>query len=314
MQTSELLHTYHVDSNTWDEMYKDSSIREQYKGVVEFMQQLMDKRPVTQMNLEQFSANGIAQFGDIAVRLQLHLLKKNLSRQRVTIGVQAVGCQANDEVSWQNRFAIEHPGFLDDADNGAAEIVFSGRIESRHLGSLPADERATVFRAGFGKTFDNLAEDSRFEFSRPYVIQEEEWFSTEHGNIIDTMIDQVLTDGVVPIHGKSDLQFGPDAIDAGDEHWLPVLPAIEGEQTAKAADLPQDLGTPGRGEQSGQSGFDGVAQINIDSRAGVGFPFHEKIRSTCNYRCTLGRRILCGVNFQPFESFTSLFEDFFELG
>jgi uncharacterized circularly permuted ATP-grasp superfamily protein len=40
MQASELINTYYVDSNTWDEMYTDASVREQYKGVVEFMQQL----------------------------------------------------------------------------------------------------------------------------------------------------------------------------------------------------------------------------------------------------------------------------------
>jgi uncharacterized circularly permuted ATP-grasp superfamily protein len=40
MQASELINTYYVDANTWDEMYKDASVREQYKGVVEFMQQL----------------------------------------------------------------------------------------------------------------------------------------------------------------------------------------------------------------------------------------------------------------------------------
>ncbi len=40
MQASELLNMYYVDTNTWDEMYKDASVREQYKGVVEFMQQL----------------------------------------------------------------------------------------------------------------------------------------------------------------------------------------------------------------------------------------------------------------------------------
>src|SRR6202789_686379 len=40
MQASELINTYYVDANTWDEMYKDASVREQYKGVVEFLQQL----------------------------------------------------------------------------------------------------------------------------------------------------------------------------------------------------------------------------------------------------------------------------------
>src|SRR5882724_2168342 len=40
MQTSELLNSYHVDANTWDEMYTDLSVREQYQGVVDFMQQM----------------------------------------------------------------------------------------------------------------------------------------------------------------------------------------------------------------------------------------------------------------------------------
>lgn len=40
MQTSELLQSYLVDANTWDEMYGDASVREQYKKAVEFMQQL----------------------------------------------------------------------------------------------------------------------------------------------------------------------------------------------------------------------------------------------------------------------------------
>ena len=40
MQTSELLQSYFVDGNTWDEMYADASVREQYKKAVEFMQQL----------------------------------------------------------------------------------------------------------------------------------------------------------------------------------------------------------------------------------------------------------------------------------
>jgi uncharacterized circularly permuted ATP-grasp superfamily protein len=40
MHANELLNTYYVDNNTWDEMYKNAAVREQYKGVVEFMQEL----------------------------------------------------------------------------------------------------------------------------------------------------------------------------------------------------------------------------------------------------------------------------------
>jgi uncharacterized circularly permuted ATP-grasp superfamily protein len=40
MQASELLQSYLVDANTWDEMYKDASVREQYKKALNFLQQL----------------------------------------------------------------------------------------------------------------------------------------------------------------------------------------------------------------------------------------------------------------------------------
>src|SRR5882757_10739628 len=40
MQASELLQSYLVDANTWDEMYKDTSVREQYKKALDFLQQL----------------------------------------------------------------------------------------------------------------------------------------------------------------------------------------------------------------------------------------------------------------------------------
>ncbi|MDP4148158.1 MAG: circularly permuted type 2 ATP-grasp protein [Bacteroidota bacterium] len=40
MQTSELLNGYQVDPHTWDEMCTDQAVREQYRGVVEFMQEM----------------------------------------------------------------------------------------------------------------------------------------------------------------------------------------------------------------------------------------------------------------------------------
>lgn len=40
MQTTELLNTYFVDNNTWDEMYTQTLVRDQYQQVVAFMQQL----------------------------------------------------------------------------------------------------------------------------------------------------------------------------------------------------------------------------------------------------------------------------------
>ena len=40
MKADELLNNYFVDSQTWDEMYTNNQLREQYRNVVEFMHQL----------------------------------------------------------------------------------------------------------------------------------------------------------------------------------------------------------------------------------------------------------------------------------
>ncbi len=40
MHTTELLNSYLVDSNTWDEMYTDSAVRGQYQGVVDLLRQM----------------------------------------------------------------------------------------------------------------------------------------------------------------------------------------------------------------------------------------------------------------------------------
>jgi uncharacterized circularly permuted ATP-grasp superfamily protein len=40
MQTSDLLNSYLVESNTWDEMYAHSDVRQQYQHVVDFLQQM----------------------------------------------------------------------------------------------------------------------------------------------------------------------------------------------------------------------------------------------------------------------------------
>ena len=40
MKAAELMNSYFVDSDTWDEMYSNNELRHQYKNVVEFMLQL----------------------------------------------------------------------------------------------------------------------------------------------------------------------------------------------------------------------------------------------------------------------------------
>ncbi|PWT71481.1 MAG: hypothetical protein C5B59_18075 [Bacteroidetes bacterium] len=55
MQTRELLHSYEVDGNTWDEMYKESAVRDQYRGVVNFMEGLT----IEELNKKEEMARGL---------------------------------------------------------------------------------------------------------------------------------------------------------------------------------------------------------------------------------------------------------------
>src|SRR5580693_6816318 len=55
MQASELLNTYYVDTGTWDEMYENATVREQYRGVVDFMQQLS----IEELNKKEEMARGL---------------------------------------------------------------------------------------------------------------------------------------------------------------------------------------------------------------------------------------------------------------
>ena len=61
MQTSDLLNSYVVDSNTWDEMYAHSDVRQQYQYVVEFLQQMSieELNKKEEMAKKMFMSQGI---------------------------------------------------------------------------------------------------------------------------------------------------------------------------------------------------------------------------------------------------------------
>jgi hypothetical protein len=70
------------------------------------------------------------------------------------------------------------------------------------------------------------------------------------------MVDQVLTDRVVPVHLKRDLELGAHAVDAGNHDRLFVFADVEREEAAEAADLAHDFGAVGAGQQVWKRPFD----------------------------------------------------------
>ena len=104
------------------------------------------------------------------------------------------------------------------------------------------------------------------------------------------MVDEVLADGVVAVHGEGELELGADAVGAGDEDGLAVFFDVEGEKAAEAADFAEDFGAMRGGEELRQRGFDAIAEVNVHTRAGISFLFHRDKTATEREHETAARR------------------------
>jgi len=243
-----------------------------FAGFVEASEEGLDEGTVGDMDLEEFVAEGAVESGGAAGDLQAELIEEDLAGEGIAIGMEAGRGHADEDIAAADGFlAVEHPGFLDDADDGAGDVVFAVLVEAGHLGGFAADEGAAIGGAAPGEAGDDVFEDGGLEFSGAEIIEEEEGFGAEDGDVIDAMVDEVFADGVVTAGEEGDLQFGADAVDGRDEDGIGMAPGIEGEEAAETADLAHDSGTAGGGEQLGEGGLDAIAEVNIHAGCGVSF-------------------------------------------
>ncbi len=93
-----------------------------------------------------------------------------------------------------------------------------------------------------------MLENFGLQFAGADVVEEEQGFSAEDGDVVDAMIDEVGADGVVLVHRERDFEFRADAVGAGDENGLAIFFGVESEQAAEAADFAEDFRTMGGSE------------------------------------------------------------------
>ena len=198
-------------------------------GQVVFFQQYLDQIPIAEVGLEQFGPDRAFEPGGFGGVVELHLLKEYLAGQRVAVCVESVGSDADHTVAFADAFAVQHTAFFHYTDDGAADIIFTGSVEIGHLSGLTADQRAVVFFAGLGKTGDQLLEDIGFQFAGADIVQEEERFRAQNGDVIHTVIDQIGANRVMLVQSEGDLEFGAHAVHAGNQYRLLVLGGFECE-------------------------------------------------------------------------------------
>ena len=153
--------------------------------------------------------------------------EQQLASQRVSIRMQPVGRQAQDDVADLNVFAGDDLLAIDHPHDEACEIVFAIGVKSRHLGRLAANQRAAVVLAGVSNPFHHLLCNGRIQLPRSQIIHEEHGSRALHGDVVHAMVDQVRAYGRVQLHLKRNLQLGADAVHTGDQYRIGVLGLVD---------------------------------------------------------------------------------------
>ena len=138
-----------------------------------------------------------------------------------------------------------------------------GRVQPRHLGGLATDKRAAVFAAGPRQAGDDLPGHLGIEFPGGVVIEEEQRHRAQHADVVDAVIDQILTYGLVPSGGEGDLEFRSHAVGRTDQNGL--LPAGQPEAGAERADVGDHAGGEGGAGQTLDMIHGAIGLVNIDT-------------------------------------------------
>ena len=165
---------------------------------------------------------------------------------------------------------VKMAGAVDGSDDGAGEVVFSIGIEAGHLCGFAADEGAAVSATGLGDATDDCFDDVVFKAASGEIIEEKERGGTLDGDVVDAVVDEVGTDGVVDAELEGDLELGADAVGGRDEHGVRELVEIECEEAAEAADLGKDVPVEGLAREHLDALLGAVSGRYVDACVGVG--------------------------------------------
>ena len=190
------------------------------------------------MRGKQGIAQGAVESGGTALPVGV---AEDTSRQRVAVGVQAGGWEANQDVTRADTRARDQVGKGRDTHHEARQVVVLLLVEAGQLGGLTAHERHPVGQACPGHPRHQGRGLRGLQTPDAEVVQEEERIGTLNSDVVDAMVDEVLAHGVVAVQRDRDLELGADAIGGGHQHWIGPSVGVEPEEAAEAANPAQDL-------------------------------------------------------------------------
>ena len=152
---------------------------------------------------------------------------------------------------------------IDDADNESGDVVLAVGVEPRHLRRLSTEQRTPILATGSRHARDNLLGDVGRKPPGSKVVEKEQRLGALHEDVVDAVIHQVGTDGVVPAGHECNFELGADAVSARDEHRIGHARQVEPEQPAEGADVRQHALRERRTRQSADAPDCLVARIDV---------------------------------------------------
>ena len=247
-------------------------------------EQRLEFAVVAEVGFEQDVSQSAPQRGVIYSQ-SLRGIAKKTSSQRVAISVQAAGRQTEHDVALDDVRAHDDFAFLDHTDDTADQVIVVALIDFGHLGYFAPDESAVCLATSFRQAFDDGFDRFRHHLADADIVEKEEGLSAARQDVVDTMIHDVLADGVMLAHGEGNLDLGADPIHAGDEYGL--LVAFELVHASEEPNAAQYLRAESGPRQFSDIGNHSGLAGDVNSGACVGLPVSDSFPRSSLVRCFL---------------------------
>jgi hypothetical protein len=199
----------------------------------------------------------------------------HLADERIAVGVDAAGGQPDHDVAGRDALRVHGALELDDTDAESREVEIARGVEVGHLGRFAAEERAPGLFAPLDHAADQVGQHRLLDLRHRDVVKEEERLGPLHDEVVDVHRDQVNADRVVHAEHLRELDLGPHAVGARDQHRLLVvarkelLVVVEAEEPREPAGVVDDARPEGAAHQRRKGVGERVLLVQADARGGV---------------------------------------------
>ncbi len=231
------------------------------------LKKLCDRLQEALMNGEKRLTERLVRTGELILPGILAEIENNAAGEGEAVSLKTAGRKTDDNVSGADGLAGDELALLHAADDSADEVIFTGGIKTGHFSRLAAEKSHLILFTCLAKAGNDVLELNGINLGGADVIHEKERLRTLDENIVDAVVDDVLTDGVVLVHHRGNLKLGADAVSRRNEdHTLAGRNLVKAAECADSAD---NVGGLGRSDHL-LDGSDSIhLDIDIDTGLGV---------------------------------------------